>query len=345
LREDSPWPDIKERLRKVFGIANLAPAWWVELDMAKVEEGLWSLLRDQEFSSFKIETKRGRKDYPLNSQEINRRVGEYIVKKSGRRVDLTRPDITCYLEIVEKYAIIYFEKIKGPGGLPVSTGGKVAVLISGGLDSPVAAYRILKRGCQAIFIHFHSYPFTDKESQQKVIRLIELLSCYQFRSCLYLVPFADIQQRIVAAVPPPLRVILYRRYMLRISEKIATEEKALALVTGESLGQVASQTLQNISVISEAVQMPILRPLIGEDKEEIIKWAKEIGTYEISILPHQDCCSLFLPKQPETKADLNQIRKMEQLLGLEDVLNNLRGNIVRQEISLPCSQKVKNTLL
>ena len=335
LSEGSPWEEIKGRLRAVFGIAYLVQAWATELDLEKIKEGTWLLLKDKEFASFKIDTRRARKDFPLNSPEINREVGQYILTKSARRVDLTQPDITCYLEIVENYAFIYFEKIKGPGGLPVSSGGKVAVLLSGGLDSPVAAYKMLKRGCRAIFIHFHSYPFTDRESQQKVKQIVEILSKYQFHSRLYLVPFADIQQRIIAIAPPSLRVILYRRYMLRIAQDIAAEERAMALVTGDSLGQVASQTLENICVISQAVQMPILRPLIGEDKEEIVSRAKEIGTYEISILPHQDCCSLFLPKQPETKARLGQVEEAEHLLEIDDAIAEAKNNILREELTAP----------
>ena len=342
LREDSPWEEIRDRLEKVFGTSYLAQAWITDLDTEKIKEELWLLLKDKEFTSFKINTKRAQKDFPLNSMEINREIGEYILQKSAKRVDLTEPDITCHLELVERYTIIYFAKIRGPGGLPVSSGGKVAVLLSGGLDSPVAAYKMLKRGCQAIFIHFHSYPFTDRESQQKVKEIVEILSKYQFHSRLYLVSFAELQQKIVATAPPSLRVILYRRYMLRIAQYIASRERALALVTGDSLGQVASQTLQNISVISHAVQIPILRPLIGEDKQDIINWAKGIGTYEISISPHQDCCALFLPKQPETKARLNQIEEAEHLIGIDDIIADVRNNTVQQEIPASYLKKEKN---
>lgn len=342
LREDSPWEEIKDRLENVFGTSYLAQAWVTGLDTEKIKEELWLLLKDKEFASFKINTRRAQKDFPLNSMEINREIGEYILQKSAKRVDLTEPDITCHLELVERYTIIYFAKIRGPGGLPVSSGGKVAVLLSGGLDSPVAAYKMLKRGCQAIFIHFHSYPFTDRESQQKVKEIVEILSKYQFHSRLYLIPFAELQQKIVATAPPSLRIILYRRYMLRIAQDIALRERALALVTGDSLGQVASQTLQNISVISHAVQIPILRPLIGEDKQDIINWAKGIGTYEISILPHQDCCSLFLPKQPETRARLNQIEEAEYLIRIDDIIADVRSNTVQQEIPASYLKKEKN---
>jgi len=336
LKEGTPpVPRIIDRLRKVFGIAYLAPAWLLELDIDLIAEAIWQILRQREFNSFKIETKRARKDFPLNSIEINRRIGEYLVKRSGWKVNLNQPDLTCHLEIVDKYGLIYLEKVRGPGGLPVSTGGKVVVLLSGGLDSPVAAYRMMKRGCRVVFVHFHSYPFTDQGSQEKVKRIVELLSTYQYHSPLYLVPLADIQQRIVATAPASLRIILYRRYMLRIAQEIAQREKALALVTGDSLGQVASQTLQNISVISEAVSMPILRPLIGDDKDFIINCAKEIGTYETSILPHQDCCSLFLPKNPETRADLTQVKEIEEGLELEGALSELKKKISRQEITAP----------
>src|SRR5437867_4456085 len=228
--------------------------------------------------------------------------------------------MTCWIEIVEKYALIYIERLPGPGGLPVGTSGKVVVLLSGGIDSPVAAWKMIKRGCTPVFVHFHSFPFTNKESQEKARQLARLLSMYSFKAKIYMVPFAEIQRHIMVETPIETRVILYRRFMMRLAEQIARSEKARVLVTGDSVGQVASQTIENIDVISRAVSMPILRPVIGDDKLEIVEVARRIGTYEISILPDQDCCSLFVPKHPETKANLAGIETSEARLNVADAM-------------------------
>jgi len=253
--------------------------------------------------------------------EINQRVGAYVKQQSGARVDLEKAEMTCWIEIVEKYALIYLERLPGPGGLPVGTSGKVVVLLSGGIDSPVAAWKMIKRGCTSVFVHFHSFPYTNKESQEKAKQIVQLLCHYALQAKIYLVPFAEVQRHIMVDTPLDTRVILYRRYMLRLAEQIARREKARVLVTGDSVGQVASQTIENIDVISRAVSMPILRPLIGEDKVEIIEIARQIGTYEISIQPDQDCCSLFVPKHPETKANLPEIEKSEAQLNVGDAMN------------------------
>jgi thiamine biosynthesis protein ThiI len=285
-----------------------------------MEEKAWSLVREREFESFRVDARRGDKTFPHNSVAINQRVGAYLKERCGKRVDLSDAELTCSIEVVEKAAYIYLDRYPGLGGLPSSTGGKVVVLLSGGIDSPVAAWKLLKRGCTAIFVHFHSYPYTTKESQEKAKQLALLLSQYQLRARLYLVPFADVQRQIMADTPANTRVILYRRYMMRLAEKIAWREKARVLVTGDSVGQVASQTIENIDVVSRAVTMPILRPLIGDDKNEIVKLARQIGTYEISIQPDQDCCSLFVPKHPETRSRLEQITEIESNLQVDDLL-------------------------
>jgi thiamine biosynthesis protein ThiI len=222
--------------------------------------------------------------------------------------------MVCRIELVDGMSIVSFDRKEGAAGLPTGTGGKVAVLLSGGIDSPVAAFRILRRGCTGIFVHFHSAPQTDRESQAKVIRIAEILAGYQLRSKVYMGPFLDLQRRIMVETPIETRVILYRRFMMRIAERIAWREKARLLVTGDSLGQVASQTLENIDVISRSIAMPVLRPLVGSDKQEIVTLARGIGTYDISILPDQDCCSLFVPKHPETRANLGAIEAIEAKL-------------------------------
>src|SRR2546426_1410964 len=321
LKPDAEIGEIKKRLAGVFGIAYFAEAWTSPHDLEDVERNAWSLIEGRHFSSFRIDTRRGDKSFPHTSVEINQRVGAYVKERSGARVDLENADLTCWIEVVEKYAFIYVERLPGPGGLPVGTSGKVVVLLSGGIDSPVAAWKMIKRGCTPVFVHFHSFPYTNKESQEKAKQIARLLSEYALRAKLYLVPFAEVQRHIMVDTPLDTRVILYRRYMLRLAEQIARREKARVLVTGDSVGQVASQTIENIDVISRAVSMPTLRPLIGDDKIEIIEIARQIGTYEISIQPDQDCCSLFVPKHPETKANLAEIEKSEAQLNAGDAMN------------------------
>jgi len=277
-------------------------------------------LADKKFKTFKISTKRSEKKFPLTSQQINEKVGGYILKKIKSKVDLENPDVICFVEIVEKYAFLYLEKIRGPGGLPTSVSGKGISLLSGGIDSPVASFLAMKRGVKVIFLHFHAYPFASKASIEKAKKIVKILSNYQGKSKLYLIPFADIQKEILMKTQAKLRVVLYRRLMFQIAEEIAKKEGVLGVFTGESIGQVASQTLENIKVIEEATDLPVFRPLISQDKEEIIQKAKEIGTFDVSILPYQDCCSRFLPKHPETKAKLEDIRKAEKKLNIEKLV-------------------------
>ena len=313
--------EIKKRLGQVFGIAYFGEAWASPQVVENLETNAWALMQGHPFNSFRIQAHRANKNFPHTSVEINQRVGAYVKQRSGARVDLEEAEMTCWIEIVEKYALIYLERLPGPGGLPVGTSGKVVVLLSGGIDSPVAAWKMIKRGCTSVFVHFHSFPYTNKESQEKAKQIVQLLCHYALQAKIYLVPFAEVQRHIMVDTPLDTRVILYRRYMLRLAEQIARREKARVLVTGDSVGQVASQTIENIDVISRAVSMPILRPLIGEDKVEIIEIARQIGTYEISIQPDQDCCSLFVPKHPETKANLAEIEKSEAQLNAGDAMN------------------------
>ncbi len=318
--------EIKARLPKVFGIAHFAEAWNSGQSLEELEQNAWALIRRRPFESFRIDTRRSTKTFPHNSVEINRRVGAYVQGQSGARVDLEHAERTCWIEIAERYALMYTDRLPGPGGLPAGSSGKVVVLLSGGIDSPVAAWKMIKRGCRVIFVHFHSFPYTNKESQEKAKQVATLLAAHQLQSKLHLVPFADVQRHIMVETPVETRVILYRRYMLRIAEEIARREGARVLVTGDSVGQVASQTIENIDVISRAVQMPILRPVIGEDKVEIIEMARRIGTFDISIQPDQDCCSLFVPKHPETHAKLIQIEKSEARLDVVEAMQQALDN-------------------
>ena len=325
--------EIRESLKNVFGIAYFAFAINSEQNIETVKKDIEVLLKDKKFKTFKISTQRSKKEFPLTSHQINETIGEFVVKRLKKKVDLENPDITCFIEIVEKYAFLYLEKIEGLKGLPVGVSGKAVILLSGGIDSPVAAFYLMKRGVKVIFLHFHAYPYTSKASIEKAKLIVQLLTKYQFDSKLYLVPFADIQKEILLKTPASLRIILYRRMMFRIAQEIAEKERALAIVTGESVGQVASQTLENIKAIEEIVSIPVFRPLIGEDKEEIIKKAKKIGTFEISILPHQDCCARFLPKHPETKAKVREIKMAEKKLNIKKLIKETVKNISIQNIS------------
>ena len=324
--------EIKERLRQVMGIAHFELSCRTENDIVAIKEAALRQIQDVSCESLKVETKRADKTFPLTSPEVSAEVGGYLIKETGIRADMHNPDLTCWIKITHNAAYISAEKIQGSGGLPVGVSGKVLVMLSGGIDSPVAAWQMIKRGAKAVFIHFYSYPYTDKASLEKVIEIAQLLAVSNYRSTLYLVPFADLQQTIVTATPAPFRVLLYRRMMTRIAERVAAMADAEALVTGESLAQVASQTLTNLRTIEAIAEIPILRPLIGEDKAEIITKAQRIGTFDVSTRPHQDCCSLFVPKHPATRASLTELENAESGLDVdtlvEDALNNLEKQVV-----------------
>jgi thiamine biosynthesis protein ThiI len=318
---------IKSKLEKVFGIEYFAFAHNSVLDYNEIEKDLLSLLKTKKFKTFRVSARRANKNFPFDSQQLNEKLGAAIVKKMKKKVDLKNYDLNCFLEIANNFAFIYFEKIKCRGGLPVGASDKLLCLISGGIDSPVAANLMQKRGSKIVFVNFDAYPATPRENQEKVKDLVRVLTEYQFDSKLYIVPFLSIQQNIIKKVPEDYRVVFYRRMMLRLAKMIAQKEDVLALITGESLGQVASQTVENIRAISEAIDLPILRPLIGFNKEEIIALAKQIGTYELSVQPFEDCCSLYVPQHPVTRADLNLILDTEKDWDYEKILNNAFNNI------------------
>lgn len=334
--------DLIERISAVFGVANFSLVERVDRDLEALRRQILAALDGHSFESFRIETQRGDKSFPLGSPEINRQLGAAVKEKANARVDLEHPEFTVIVEILPNDAFFGFNKIAGAGGLPVGSSGRVVALISGGIDSPVAAYRLMQRGCRMIFVHFHSVPYQDRTSQEKVRRLVQRLTRHQFTSRLYLVPFGEIQRQIVAAVARPLRVVLYRRMMLRISETIARKDKAKALVTGESLGQVASQTLDNMAVIQQATRLPILRPLVGMDKQEIIDQARRIGTFEISSIPDQDCCQLFVPAHPATKAHFTAVEEDEAKLATAELVRYGVENAIEEEFIFPESVRSAN---
>jgi thiamine biosynthesis protein ThiI len=317
LADETAWPQLRERLATVVGIANFSPINRVELDLDVLANEVVRAVKGRTFQSFRITTRRANKKFGLNSMEIDREVGARVKEATGARVDLTSPEMVVYVEILPREALFYFEKLEGVQGVPVGTAGRVTALLSGGIDSPVAAYRMMKRGCRVDFVHFHSVPFLSRASQQKVRDILDLLTRYQYHSRLYLVAFGSLQRDIMLAAPAPLRVILYRRFMMRIASILAKHRRSRALVTGESLGQVASQTLENLAVIEEASDLPVLRPLIGMDKSEITEQARAIGTFEISILPDQDCCQLFIPAHPATRSRLNEVVAAERQLDVD----------------------------
>ena len=266
-------------------------------------------LEGRSFGSFRISARRADKRFHMTSPEINRELGAFVEAKTGARVDLTRPDLQVLVDVLPTEVLVYFDEVAGYGGLPVGVTGRVTALLSGGIDSPVAAWHMMKRGCSVDFVHFHSYPLVDRSSMEKAAELTQMLTRFQHESTLHMVPFGEIQQHIIVSTPPPYRVVLYRRFMMRIAEALARKRGSPALVTGDSLAQVSSQTLENITVVEEAASMPIFRPLIGFNKVEIIDVARRIGTYPVSILPDQDCCTLFVPRHPVIHGQRGPVRK------------------------------------
>ena len=323
--EEQSEEPIRHKLSRTFGIVNFSFARSVLIDhfspdLTKLKDAIGREISDHPFQTFRVATKRADKRFPKTSVDIDREVGASICEQTGKRVNLSRPDLTVSIEVLEKEMYYAFSREPGPGGLPTGTGGKVLCLLSGGIDSPVAAYRMMKRGCKVVFVHFHGRPYLSRASEEKVRDLTAHLTSYQLFSRLYLVQFGDIQRQIVLQAPAPIRVVLYRRMMMRISEAMAQQEHAWALVTGDSLGQVASQTPENLGVVTEVTSLPILRPLIGMDKIEITDDAKRIGTYDTSIEPDQDCCTLFVPPHPNTRCRLDQVQQIERHLNLPDML-------------------------
>ena len=314
------WTVVRDRLKKVFGIGNFARAGLAPLDVDAIAREILNDLGEAEPRSFRVSARRADKRFPLTSPQIEREVGGRIKAARGWHVDLGDPGLTIHVEVLTDEAFYYFGKERGPGGLPVGVSGKVACLLSGGIDSPVASWRMMRRGCRVIFVHFHSYPILSRASQEKARELVRLLTEFQHHSRLFVVPFGEIQQRVVLGVPPPLRVVIYRRLMMRIAQAIARAERAQALVTGEVVGQVASQTLENLTAIDEVAAMPVLRPLIGMDKEEITAEARRLGTYPISIIPDQDCCTLFTPRHPATKARRRDVEAAEAALAIGEMV-------------------------
>ncbi len=306
-----------ERLRTVPGIAYLAAAYGIAKDVTAIKAAVVEKLSGLETSvrSFKINTRRADKRFPLISPEINAEVGGHVQAATGWQVDLKHPDLVVHIEILFKKTFFYFERVDGIGGLPVGISGTVGLLLSGGIDSPVAGYYALKRGCHVVPVHFHSGPFGEwQTSEEKIRRLVKALQAYGVSARYYVVPIGEIQREIVVEAPAPPRVLLYRRLMVRIAQELTRREGGLALVTGESLGQVASQTLESLAVVQAVAALPLLRPLVGLDKKEIVAQAQTIGTFKISVEPGDDCCQFLMPRQVLTRPALADIEAAEAKL-------------------------------
>ena len=335
LHDGAEWTAIRDRITNVFGVANFAMAGRAPLDVDAISREILKDLGDLNPESFRVSARRADKRFALSSPEIEREVGGRIAQARNWKVNLSKPALTIHVEALTEDAFYYFGKEPGAGGLPAGTSGRVACLLSGGIDSPVAAWRMMRRGCRVLFVHFHSYPILSRASQEKARELVKLLTRFQYDSKLFLVPFGEIQQQVLLTVPPPLRVVIYRRLMMRIAEAIARKNRAQALVSGEVVGQVASQTLENMASIDQVVSMPTLRPLVGMDKDEITAEAHRLGTFPISIIPDQDCCTLFVPKHPATKAKLRDIDAAESGLDIVDIVNRAVAAAVLEESRFP----------
>ncbi len=327
--------EVGERIRRTFGIANFSYAGRTPLDLDALAAAILRDLGDRTCGSFRVSARRADKRFPLTSPQVEREIGGRIQEARGWKVDLGNADLVVHVELLSDEAFYCFGKERGAGGLPTGTAGRVACLLSGGIDSPVAAHRMMKRGCTVTFVHFHSYPILSRASQEKARELVTLLTEWQQRSRLFLVAFGDIQQQVVLAVPGPMRVIVYRRLMMRIAERIGRARAAQALVTGDVVGQVASQTLENLAVVGSVATLPVFRPLIGMDKEEITAEAIRLGTYPISIIPDQDCCTLFTPRNPQTKARLAHIEAAETALPIDMLVDRAVAEAIVEDFEYP----------
>jgi thiamine biosynthesis protein ThiI len=327
--------EVSERLRRVFGVANYSYAGRASHDFDALASAILADIGDRQPASFRVCATRADKRLPFTSPAVEREVGGRVHVATGWNVNLGDPALRIYVEMMSDYAFYFFGKEPGAGGLPTGTSGRVACLLSGGIDSPVAAYRMMRRGCSVLFIHFHSYPILSRASQEKTREIVTLLTRYQLRSRLVLVPLGRLQQEVLLAVPAELRVVIYRRLMLRVAEKLARGWRAGALVTGEVVGQVASQTLENLTLIAEATTMEVLRPLVGMDKDEISAQAERIGTFSISIVPDEDCCQLFTPRHPATRARRVDVEQAEQALPVADMVDAAVRSAEAEEFRFP----------
>lgn len=331
------YEEVVEEVKKVFGIVGVCPAVRAEKDYNLLKELALKMLEEkieQGYKSFKVDSRRGDKDFKLTSQEMSLDIGGYLVSqvKDKIAVDVRNPEVKIHCELRQNHVMVYSDTIPGYGGLPLGTNGRAMSLLSGGIDSPVASWMVAKRGMELECIHFHSYPFTSEKSQEKVRDLAQILAKYCGRVRLHKVNMLEIQKSIGLNCKDEEMTIISRRFMMRIAERVAESRHCDALVTGESIGQVASQTIQGLTCTNASVKMPVFRPLIAMDKTEIIEVAQKIGTFETSILPEEDCCTVFSPKKPVTKPKLDRIEKSENKLDVEKLIQDAIDNIEFEDI-------------
>lgn len=329
LRLDGDEPEVYyPSLNRVFGVLSYSPVRKVSLDLETIKDSALEEFRSlPKPRSFRVTASRPNKRFPIKSPEIQKTIGSHIYTIiPDLKVDLHQPEVEVFIEIRDEGAYIYSQKIPGLGGMPVGTGGKAMLLLSGGIDSPVAGWLTIKRGIVVEAIHFHSHPYTSERSKEKVLDLAKVLAQYTGQINVHVVPFTKIQEEISKNCYESLWITIMRRFMFRIAEKIAHKRRALALVTGESLGQVASQTIESMYAINHVIQTPVIRPLVTMDKEEIMTIARKIDTYDISIRPYEDCCTVFLPREPKTKPKIEACEKAEARLNVEELVSEAVEN-------------------
>lgn len=334
LDDDSQTDSICEKLKKVFGIVSIVVAYRTEKSVDAAAEEIKTCFAKElsEAKTFKVEAKRADKKFPLKSPEICAEVGEKVLDAfPNLTVNVKEPDITLHVEMREGYGYVHIGRQKGAGGMPSGTNGKALLLLSGGIDSPVAGYMIGKRGVSLEAIHFFSYPYTSDRAKDKVMKLAKIIGGYMGGIKVHIVPFTEIQLQIRDKCPEEHLTLVMRRFMMQIAQRIAEKRRCTALVTGESIGQVASQTMSALAVTDDAVTMPVFRPLIGMDKEEIVEISRKIDTFETSILPYEDCCTVFTPKHPSTKPRLNKVVASQNLLDCEQLINEaVEGTVIAE---------------
>jgi len=326
---------VTDRICHVFGIQSMHAAIIVDNELESIQSGAWRILKEEDhITTFKVSARRKNKEYAMTSKDLNHSIGSFILKNMENvTVDVHHPDINLKIEVLENSTRIYGKVIKGVGGLPVGSAGKVMLMLSGGIDSPVAGYMMMRRGATIEAIHFHSPPYTNDRAKQKVLDLSATLQKFGGRLKLHVVPFTNAQVAIRDHAPESYRMTIMRRMMLRIAERLAIKREALGIATGESLGQVASQTLESMNTINEVTNHPVFRPLVSTDKVEIIEMAKNIGTYDISIRPYEDCCTIFLPKAPKTKPKREQAIHFEEKLPVEELVEEALAGIETIDVS------------
>lgn len=336
--------EVTDRIVDVPGVARVSCGYRCERDIDIIDQAAFAALSDVDsFETWKVVARRNHTDFPIDSMEINRLVGEYLCERfPDKKVKMKQPDIEVHVEVVQGSAYTYALSIPGIGGLPVGTAGKVVCLMSSGIDSPVAAWRMARRGATCVGVHFSGRPETASTSEYLVDDIAHVLERIGGIARVYIVPFGSYQREIAGRVPAPLRIIMYRRLMMMVAGRIARKEGAKALVTGESLGQVASQTLDNLAVTNAAVNLQVLRPLIGSDKVEIIADAKKLGTFDISSNPAPDCCTLFMPRSPETHAKIHQVEEVEATLPYDEWIDEIMDNLEVHEYKCPSSYYQKS---